>query len=176
MEGKAVLHRVQRKDPWQVEPLDGWSNRTGACPNQQLIVGKLDLIAVLAPHLNGFQLWVDTFSRMTGQQSDTRELRSVGQRMPVGGLAAQIKGQTADAVVGKLVGKHEGDIATRIEFVSAEPSGNADVATANDQKLHLASPLSGCLWSGLNGMDLEPWLRRFEVSLTHPERHVNEAD
>src|SRR5579875_98594 len=176
MDGKAVLHRVQRKYPWQVEPFDGRSNRTGACPNQQLIVGKLDLIAVLVPHLNGFYLWVDTFRGVTGQQRDAWELRSVGQRMPVGGLAAQIKGQTADAVVGKLVGKHEGDIATRIEFVCAEPSGNAGIAATNDQKPHLASPFSGCLWRGLNGMDLEPWLRRFEVSLTHPERHVNKAD
>jgi hypothetical protein len=73
---------------------------------------------------------------MVGQQIDSRELRAVGQRMPVWSLAAEIERQTADAVVGKLVGQHEGDFPAWVKLVRAKPGSNAGVAATDDQKPH----------------------------------------
>jgi hypothetical protein len=69
-------------------------------------------------------------------QLDPGELSTVSQRMPVWSLSAQVERQTTDAVVGKLVSKHEGNFAAWIEFVSAESSSNASITPTNNQKLH----------------------------------------
>ena len=55
--------------------------------------------------------------------------------MPIRGLAAEVERQSTDTVVRKLVGEHEGDLATRVEFVRTQSGSDSCIAASNNKKL-----------------------------------------
>jgi hypothetical protein len=79
MNGEAVLHRVERKDAWQLNSRDCGLDWPRPRSNKELVIGEFDGRSIAAVDLNCFPAGVHGLGGMAGKDLDARELCSMGQ-------------------------------------------------------------------------------------------------
>ena len=95
----------------QVKALDVGSDWLGAGANHEPVVRNVDVRRVRTQHPDSLRRGIDGQGAMVQQefQSGVGEIvvLAVGEVVPVRGLAADVEGQPADAVVGEAVGRDQ---------------------------------------------------------------------
>ena len=73
---------------------------------------------------------------MTSADSNSVELRSMSESLPIRRLTAQIKRQATDAVIGEIIGEQDRDLGILVQFACPKSCADACIAPAHDQQSH----------------------------------------
>ena len=138
LKGETVCHPPEKKDPRKIDAGKIRYQRDASRADHQFVVGKGPAAAFPVGRQHEFPIRVDRRDAMVGTQLDAFFFDfidgSMGQGLPVGNLAAQVKRKPADAEIGIPVRQDQGDLRIGRQFLGAKAGADSGIAAANDHQ------------------------------------------
>ena len=102
-----------------------------------------DHLTLTVGRQNLFPQCVDFRGFLAPADGNPIEPGPMSEAMPIRSFSAEIKRQTANAVVGKIVGEQHVDLCVTVEFLGTQSGADSRVAPAYNQHSHAHRPPSG---------------------------------
>jgi hypothetical protein len=147
LELQRVVHRVEHVDTWKVDAWTRWADGHRARGDDQAVVAERVSVAG-GPDLDDMIGRIDGERLVFEHEPHAGRLEFIAAAMrevpPICDLAAEQVRKAADAVVGEPIGDDNRDVDVGRKFADPYGSGDAGVASADDDDPHRAPPGALC--------------------------------